>query len=80
MRRRMTGTLPSGESGAWEAALEVLLWPDTKAGDPAVVRDTIIFMGFILSFLRSPYGLMRFNGQVDGGMSWRGASPHMART
>ena len=26
------------------------------------------------------YGLMRFSGQVDGGMSWRGASPHMART
>ena len=23
------------------------------------------------------YGLMRFSGQVDGGMSWHGASPHM---
>ena len=26
------------------------------------------------------YGLMRFNGQVDGGMSWRGASPQSLRT
>ena len=26
------------------------------------------------------YGLMRFNGQVDGGMSWRGALPQSLRT
>ena len=25
-------------------------------------------------------GLMRFSGQVDGGMSWRGASPQSLRT
>ena len=26
------------------------------------------------------YGLMRFIGQVDGGMSWRGALPQSLRT
>ena len=26
------------------------------------------------------YGLMRFSGQVDGGMSWRGALPQSLRT
>ena len=36
-----------------------------------VVRELLKWRG---------YGLMRFSGQVDGGTSWRGASPHMART
>ena len=49
----------------------------SKSG--CVLNMCIPYSSYRFTFLCG-YGLMRFSGQVDGGMSWRGASPQSLRT